>query len=529
MKEFLDFAERNANDESEMFYCPCAECLNQTRLSAEDIYSHLICEGFCKSYTLWICHGEKMERQSVSQQANEAFDDDDDDVSMHDQIEDMIRDVGQEAFKEVHGNMRTDAEKPLYPGSEDFQLLNALLELVSLKARHGWSDISFTETLELLKRMFPKGNVLPSSYYDAKKILCPLGMKHRRIHACPNDCILYRKQFKELEKCPVCEKPRYKLKKTPAKVLWYLPIVPRLKRLFANENNAKNLTWHADDRIVDGKLRHPADSPQWKKIDRLFPSFGIEPRNLRLGLSTDGMNPYGSLSSIHSSWPVFLVIYNLSPLLCMKRKYIMLSMLISGPRQPGNDIDVYLKPLIEDLKELWEDGVDVFDANRKEVFKMRAMIFCTINDFPAYGNLAGYSVKGHKACPICEEGTCFHQLQHGRKTVYLGHRRFLPQGHPYRRLKKAFYGGQDHKDAPEALTGEQVYERVKNINVVFGKSMQSSSEKNIWKKRSVFFDLPYWKNLYVRHCIDVMHVEKNVCDSIVGTLLNIQGSSKDGV
>ena len=313
------------------------------------------------------------------------------------------------------------------------------------------------------------------------------------------------------------------------KVLWYLPIIPRFKRLFANENDAKNLRWHADERISDGKLRHPADSSQWKKIDQLFLNFGEEPRSLRLALSTDGMNPYGSLSSIHSSWPVLLIIYNLSPMLCMKRKYIMLSMLISGPKQPGNDIDVYLEPLIEDLKELWEEGVDVFDSFKKEVFKMRAMIFCTINDFPAYGNLSGYSVKGHKACPVCEEGTRYHQLQHGRKTVYLGHRRFLRRGHPYRRLKKAFFGGQKYEDALVALTGEQVYEKMKNISVIFGKTAKSRKETNIWKKRSVFFDLPYWHNLDVRHCIDVTHVEKNVCDSIVGTLLNIQGRSKDGV
>ena len=58
-------------------------------------------------------------------------------------------------------------------------------------------------------------------------------------------------------------------------------------------------------------------------------------------------------------------------------------MLISGPKQRGNDIDVYLEPLIEDLKELWDKGVDVFDANKNEVFKMRAMIFSTINEFPA--------------------------------------------------------------------------------------------------------------------------------------------------
>ena len=278
-----------------------------------------------------------------------------------------------------------------------------------------------------------------------------------------------------------------------------------------------------------GKLRHPVDSLQWKKIDEFFPEFGNEPRNLRLGLATNGMNSYSNLSSKHGSWPVLLVIYNLSPRLCMKRKYIMLSMMISGPRQPGNDIDVYLRPLIEDLKMLWEVGVDVFDGYRKESFKMRAMIFCTINDFPAYGNLCRYSVKGHKVCPICEEGTYHHQLQHGKKTVYLGHRRFLRRDHPYRRLRKAFNGFPENENAPEALTGEVVYQRVKDINVILGKSQKQATEKNVWKKRSIFFDLPYWHNLDVRHNIDVMHVEKNVCDSLIGTLLNIQGKTKDGV
>jgi len=50
-----------------------------------------------------------------------------------------------------------------------------------------------------------------------------------------------------------------------------------------------------------------------------------------------------------------------------------------------------------------------------------------------------------------------------------------------------------------------------------------------WKKKIIFFDLPYWSKLQVRHSINVMHVEKNVCDSLIGTLLNIQGKTKDGV
>jgi len=81
----------------------------------------------------------------------------------------------------------------------------------------------------------------------------------------------------------------------------------------------------------------------------------------------------------------------------------MLCMMIASPRQPGNDIDVYLAPLIEDLTKLQAEGVDVYDANLQQSFRLRAMIFCTINDFPAYGNLSGYSVKGHHACLICEE------------------------------------------------------------------------------------------------------------------------------
>jgi len=96
-------------------------------------------------------------------------------------------------------------------------------------------------------------------------------------------------------------------------------------------------------------------------------------------------------------------------------------MLISGLKQPGNDIDVYLSPLIEVLKLMWDQGVEVFDGFANETFKLHAMLFYTIIDFPSYGNLLGYSVKGHKSCLICEEDIASQQLKHRRKTVYLRH------------------------------------------------------------------------------------------------------------
>ncbi|XP_031116564.1 uncharacterized protein LOC116020223 [Ipomoea triloba] len=553
VKNFINFAKNNLPGSNERLLCPCKKCCNQKRLCVKDVYDDLICHGINPSYTKWIWHGES----NVATTSNMYVDNkENEDDESEDQLDEMFRDVGEEFIDRSNelDELLKDSKLPLWPGCSKYTRLSAVLKLFNLKAGNGWSDKSFTALLEILKGMLPDDNELPKSTYDAKKILCPMGMGYKKIHVCPNDCILFRNDYKDLHACPICGASRFKtrenvvgkvsLKSPPAKVMWYLPILSRFKRMFANPSDAKNLTWHADQKISDGKLRHPADSRQWTTFDNAFPEFGHEPRNLRLGLCTDGMNPHGNLSSKHSSWPVMLVIYNLPPWLCMKRKYILLCLMISRPKQPGNDIDVFLAPLIEDLKSLWDEGALVFDAYRKESFKLHAMLFCTINDFPAYGNLSGYSVKGHKACPICEDNTCYHQLVHGRKTVYMGHRRFLDKSDPYRRLKKAFNGVQDYTDAPQPLIGIQVYERVECINVTFGKTKKlksqrgkrsksnvdvPSNEKSPWKKKSIFFDLPYWKTLDVRHSIDVMHVEKNMCDSLVGTLLDIKGKTKDGL
>ena len=76
-------------------------------------------------------------------------------------------------------------------------------------------------------------------------------------------------------------------------------------------------------------------------------------------------------------------------------------------------------------------------------------------------------------------------------------------------MKKAFNGSQEHETAPIPLTGEQVFQRVEHLNTVFGKTQKKDKSKtSIWKKRSIFFDLPYWSDLDIRHCIDIMHMEK---------------------
>ncbi|RVW90218.1 hypothetical protein CK203_042014 [Vitis vinifera] len=67
------------------------------------------------------------------------------------------------------------------------------------------------------------------------------------------------------------------------------------------------------EREFDGKLHHPLNSPSWKLVDHRWPDFALEPRNLRLSISADGINPHSSMSSRHSCWPIIMVIYNLPP------------------------------------------------------------------------------------------------------------------------------------------------------------------------------------------------------------------------
>ncbi|WVZ52993.1 hypothetical protein U9M48_003987 [Paspalum notatum var. saurae] len=152
----------------------------------------------------------------------------------------------------------------------------------SWKASNGVFDKRFNELLMIIKKLLPEGNKLPATTYEAKEVICPLGLEVQKIHTYPNDCIIYYGDYHELGSCPVCKAWWYKIKyhdpmdvegepprkKVPAKVMWYFPIIPCLWRLFRNKKHAKVIRWHKEERKEDDTLRHPADGSQWRKIDR---------------------------------------------------------------------------------------------------------------------------------------------------------------------------------------------------------------------------------------------------------------------
>ncbi|XP_025621653.1 uncharacterized protein [Arachis hypogaea] len=413
-----------------------------------------------------------------------AIDDDtDDEEGARDDIEGLLNDafgdvshaegvtVSQNEEAKKFYNLIDGASQELYPGCKKFFTLSFTIRLYLLKCLHGWSNASFTSLLELLKEAMPDINI-PSSFHKTKAMIRDLGLDYKKIDACPNDCLLYRKELKDEKQCRVCGTSRYtenssnnsenqpnkKGRSIPAKTLRYFPIIPRLQRLFMCSKMAASLRWHDEERVKDGTLKHPTNGLAWKNLDEMDEEFAKESHNIRLGLSSDGFNLFRSMNISWSTWPVMLMVYNLPSWMCMKPKYCMLSLLILGPQSPGKDIDVYLQPLIEGLKLLWEKGVKTYDASKNETFQMRAALLWKINDFPTYAMLSGWSTKGKLACPCCNKNTSSLQLKHSRKTVYMDYRVFLPMDHPWRTNTRSFNGKQELRPPPSIIEGPEIFE-----------------------------------------------------------------------
>ena len=124
-----------------------------------------------------------------------------------------------------------------------------------------------------------------------------------------NRCMLFYdnddgKKDAALLQCKFCHTPRYhpinptkrNQKPIPMKYMFYLPLIPRLQRLYASMQTAPHMTWH-HERRNDTLLCHPSDGEAWKYFDRKHPTFAAEARNVRLGLCSDGFNPYIQASS----------------------------------------------------------------------------------------------------------------------------------------------------------------------------------------------------------------------------------------
>ncbi|XP_021724380.1 uncharacterized protein LOC110691745 [Chenopodium quinoa] len=380
--EFIQFCkdhpERSKVDEVR---CLCVKCQNLQLHDSETVKVHLYIKCFVDDYHEWMCQGEGFPIIPPPQP---------------NLYRDIIMDAlgndppnmggGEEShFEEEEPNLQAkkflnlleESERPLYEGSS-MSVLEIASRITSLKCEYNLPHKCVDGFASLMNEAIPDNNNMGETFYEVKKVVNRLELPHEKIHACPKGCMLFWMDDVNLSKCRVCGRESYRKTSkgslVPLKVLIYFPITSRLQRLFATKNISAEMAWHANNPRVANTMAHPSDSDALKHLDKNFPEFASEPRNVRLGLCTDGFAPHGKVGGHYSCWPVILTPYNLPPSMCMKRQFMFLSLLVPGPKNQKGNLDVYMQPLIEELKQLWDVGANTYDLSKQQNFTMRVVV-----------------------------------------------------------------------------------------------------------------------------------------------------------
>lgn len=296
-------------------------------------------------------------------------------------------------FEDNLGNSASqfmDDTDSLYPGSS-LSVMNALSLLFSwFSAFPGMSKESFNQLLLILHNfILPSGNILPTRYHSALKVLKPYLCPVTEYHCCINDCIVYRNSsagaFEKLLSCPVCREPRYQQNGlSPQKRFKYLSLVTRLQRFFGNKSTSELMQSHSQSSDRKEIVNNLHQSPTWKEWYSQSGIFKGEIRSVSFALCTDGLNPFAHEKTQYSMWPIFLIPLNLPQHIRMKPGAMLLSGIIPGPKEPKN-MDPYIDVVVDDIMAL--EKVMVYDAYRKENFNLKGNILLHILDYPGQNKL----------------------------------------------------------------------------------------------------------------------------------------------
>ena len=253
--------------------------------------------------------------------------------------------------------------------------------------------------------VLPPGNNLPSTYEQAVSFIKPQLLPTECYHACPNDCVLFRKtnryDYSKLKNCPKCNKDRFAANGQPLRQFVYYPVGPRWRRLYECEAVSELLQSHSLQKQGDF-MADVCDSPCWKAAYAEGGFFQGDPSGFSVQLSTDGVNPFSANKITYSMWPIMLSVLNWPETHRNRFENIMLVGIIpaNGKEEPKS-VDPYIEVLVDEVMELC--GTTFYDGFQRESFTFRVRFHNYVLDYPGLNKVFCSTGAGAlQGCMWCE-------------------------------------------------------------------------------------------------------------------------------
>ncbi|KAJ3521565.1 hypothetical protein NMY22_g12263 [Coprinellus aureogranulatus] len=265
-----------------------------------------------------------------------------------------------------------------------------LVRVFALKIEDNLTDATFNK----FQYTFPESGTESHKAAKAQNAFLSL-FKPLVFDCCPKVCIAYMgPNYSPLQSCPICGTSRYR-NKQPRKRFVYIPIIQRLQALFRDPQSKAAMEYRHKFETAKCKagiikdvfngLKYQALTGLFVNVDRkdYGHTFFNDPRDIALGISTDGFCPFKRQKQM--CWPIILFNYNLPPDIRFNIHRIICVGVVPGPNKP-HDFDSFLWPLVQELIQL-TIGVKTFDGAKLELFLLRAYLILGFSDYPAVSML----------------------------------------------------------------------------------------------------------------------------------------------
>lgn len=295
------------------------------------------------------------------------------------------------------------------------------------------SKETFTDNLKMQKRFqSAPDDSLPSTYYEARKLITPFLVKKIKYDVCINDCIVYKNneilKYADLQKCPKCGEDRFSLSKrgnVARRTFVYIPIGPRLARIYGESNLAKIVQCHPGDEFEGTDMYDIHQSPTWKSLYAADGYFAGNKMGVSLALELDGVNPYHNIGVQYSMTPIMITILNFPR--HVRNCFGNIQLLGIIPSAKGNSPyqyqqDAYVDIFVDELLALTE--CTAYSAYHSAPIEVKIKLLLYILDYPGLSKLFHQHGSGSiSGCHWCEvQGE---KCNHLDKVIYLSNRSYL--------------------------------------------------------------------------------------------------------